>query len=61
MPKQKTCPSCGCLIANEGYETGGVVFCCEPCSKGEPCDCGGSTTPKKPRSSGRRKCVRKKK
>ena len=37
---EQICPTCGCLIANEGYETGGVVFCCEPCAKGEPCGCG---------------------
>ena len=34
---EQICPTCGCLIAGEGYETGGVVFCCEPCAKGEPC------------------------
>ena len=37
---EQICPTCGCLIAGEGYETGGVVFCCEPCAKGEPCGCG---------------------
>ncbi|GEM_PF-941075 len=37
---EQICPTCGCLIAGEGYETGGVVFCCEPCAKGESCGCG---------------------
>ena len=37
---EQICPTCGCLIAGEGYETGGVTFCCEPCAKGESCGCG---------------------
>lgn len=42
---EQICPTCGCLIANEGYETGGVTFCCEPCAKGEPCGCGCCSPP----------------
>ena len=34
---EQICPTCGCLIAGEGYETGGVVFCCEDCAKDESC------------------------
>ena len=49
---KKTCPTCGCIIAASGYETGGVVFCCELCAKNEPCGCGlpdeGTKTEKKP-------------
>jgi hypothetical protein len=49
---KKTCPTCGCIIASSGYETGGVVFCCEPCATNEPCGCGccdeGTKTDKKP-------------
>ena len=41
---EQICPTCGCLIAGEGYETGGVVFCCEPCANGESCGCGCGTT-----------------
>ncbi len=52
MPEQKACPDCGCLIAGEGYETGGVVFCCEPCAEGDPCQCGCCSQPEKPRPSG---------
>jgi hypothetical protein len=37
---EQICPTCGCLIAGEGYETGGVVFCCEPCAQGESCGYG---------------------
>jgi hypothetical protein len=37
---EQICPTCGCLISGEGYETGGVVFCCEPCAKDESCGCG---------------------
>jgi len=37
---EQICPTCGSLIDGEGYETGGVVFCCEPCAKGESCGCG---------------------
>jgi hypothetical protein len=45
---KKTCPTCGCVIASEGYETGGVVFCCEPCASGNE--------KKKPEKKPRRKC-----
>jgi hypothetical protein len=31
---KKTCPTCGCVIASGGYETGGITFCCEPCAIG---------------------------
>lgn len=41
---EQICPTCGCLIAGEGYETGGVVFCCEACAKGESCGCGCCTS-----------------
>ena len=38
---KKTCPTCGCVIASGGYETGGVVFCGEDCAKkGASCSCG---------------------
>jgi hypothetical protein len=38
---KKTCPTCGCVIASGGYETGGVVFCGEDCAKkGASCGCG---------------------
>ena len=37
---KKMCPTCGCIIASSGYETGGVVFCCESCAKNEQCGCG---------------------
>jgi len=33
--EEKICPVCGCVIASEGYETGGVVFCCESCANDE--------------------------
>jgi hypothetical protein len=33
--EERICPTCGCLIASEGYETGGVVFCCEDCANAE--------------------------
>jgi hypothetical protein len=45
---KKTCPSCGCIIASEGYETGGVTFCCEPCAS--------SKEKKKPEKKPKRKC-----
>jgi hypothetical protein len=38
---KKTCPTCGCVIASGGYETGGLVFCGEDCAKkGASCSCG---------------------
>jgi hypothetical protein len=53
---KKICPTCGCVIASGGYETGGVVFCCEPCAKDEPCGCGCCNEEKKPEKKPRRKC-----
>lgn len=53
---EKTCPTCGCLIASEGFETGGVVFCCEDCANGEPCGCGCCGEEKKPKKKSTRKC-----
>jgi len=44
---KKTCPTCGCIIASEGYETGGVTFCCEPCAEGS--EKKKKTSEKKPR------------
>lgn len=39
MAKQ-ICPACGCAISGEGYEGGGVKYCCEPCASGGQCRCG---------------------
>jgi hypothetical protein len=33
------CPKCRCPIAvDRGVRVGGVVFCCQPCVDGEPCE-----------------------
>ena len=37
---EQICPVCGCTIAGTGYETEGVVYCCEPCATSSPCECG---------------------
>jgi hypothetical protein len=40
MAEEEVCPVCGCTIVDEGYEKGGVVYCCEPCASGGQCECG---------------------
>ena len=53
---KKTCPTCGCVIASGGYETGGVVFCGEDCAKkGASCGCGCGGA-KKSEAKPKRKC-----
>jgi hypothetical protein len=53
---KKTCPTCGCVIASGGYETGGVVFCGEDCAKkGASCGCGCGGA-KKAEAKPKRKC-----
>lgn len=37
---EQLCPACGCGIVGSGYETEGVIYCCEPCAWGGPCECG---------------------
>jgi hypothetical protein len=37
---EQLCPVCGCAIVDEGYEKEGVLYCCEPCASGGPCECG---------------------
>ncbi len=37
---EQLCPACGCTIAGSGYQSGGVIYCCEPCASGDPCECG---------------------
>ena len=37
---EQICPACGCHIAGTGYETDGMVYCCEPCAGSSPCECG---------------------
>jgi hypothetical protein len=54
---KKTCPTCGCVIASGGYETGGVVFCGEDCAKkGASCGCGCRGEVKKTDAKTKRKC-----
>jgi len=36
---EQLCPVCGCHIAVSGYESEGVVYCCEPCASSSPCEC----------------------
>ena len=37
---EQLCPACGCHIAGSGYESEGVVYCCEPCASGSTCEGG---------------------
>lgn len=39
MTKQ-LCPICGCHLAGDAYEKGGVLYCCKPCATGGQCECG---------------------
>ena len=35
------CPVCGCMIAvDRGVRLGSVVYCCQACVDGEPCEFG---------------------
>lgn len=35
------CPVCGCMIAvDRGIRLGSVVYCCQACVDGEPCEFG---------------------
>ncbi|MDY6918074.1 MAG: metallothionein [Chloroflexota bacterium] len=46
---EQLCPRCGCPIGQDGYELGGVTYCCEPCATGSgPCECGCCETPTEP-------------
>ena len=45
---EQICPACGCHIAGTGYETEGVVYCCEPCSTSSPCECSCCTAAEEP-------------
>lgn len=42
---EQICPACGCTIVGSGYESGGMVYCCEPCSRGGPCKWCGRCAP----------------
>jgi len=33
------CPECGMPFDWEGVEVDDELYCCEPCSRGEPCVC----------------------
>ncbi len=37
---EQICPVCGCTVTDEGYEKGGMTYCCKPCANGEQCECG---------------------
>jgi hypothetical protein len=40
-----TCPKCRCMIAvDRGIRLGSVVYCCQPCVDGEPCELGCTST-----------------
>ena len=44
---EKTCPVCGCtIVEGGGCEKDGVVYCCQSCSTGGPCECGCCTVVK---------------
>jgi len=39
MDITQECPGCGMEFDWPGVEEGGEIYCCEACSRGEPCDC----------------------
>jgi hypothetical protein len=45
---EQICPVCGCHIAGSGYESEGMVYCCEPCASSSPCECGCCTVHEEP-------------
>lgn len=37
---ERLCPACGCQLGGSPYKKGGLLYCCEPCANGGPCECG---------------------
>ncbi|MCJ7426618.1 MAG: hypothetical protein MUO17_05780 [Dehalococcoidales bacterium] len=37
---EQLCPVCGCTVDENSYEKDGVLYCCESCASGGPCECG---------------------